>query len=312
MGGQQPLRFQWEQALRADRHPDKTATLVAVLTTLASYGDLDGTSIRVSQATLAEDVGLSKDRVGLHLRAGVSLGYLVVVKRGHRLGDGTPVASTYRLGLPSTRHTQRVETAPKAPSTRHTQRVEAVSTRRFEDLNTSFSGSQHVAHDGLPEEHHKSTTTTHVAERPNDDDEERRLADVVVVHLPRDLRDQMIRSAVANQVRRLIALGGWTEEGLSRAVLDRDWTGARPGAVIAWLSKLDPPRVEPKRSDDPRGRCTDHEVEYNSRGECRACESERKGVAPPAIQIPALLRVTSTRTTGPASTRERAPTAAAG
>jgi len=137
----QPLRFKWEQALRRDDAVG--GGLLLVLTILATFGNLDGSNIRVGQATLAKAVSLSERQVHRHLATAVSLGYLVVERSGHHVGDGTAVPSSYHLDLPSTGHACPVETPG-----------ESISTGHSEHLNRTFEASQPDTHVRLPELHH--------------------------------------------------------------------------------------------------------------------------------------------------------------
>jgi hypothetical protein len=58
--GEQPLRFQWEQALRSARALTTAERCVALM--MATWGNLDGTSITVSAETVARASGLKTDR----------------------------------------------------------------------------------------------------------------------------------------------------------------------------------------------------------------------------------------------------------
>lgn len=93
-------RFTWErQLLKAD---DVSGTLLLVLLVLASHMDRESGRARPSQATIAAAAGLSDRAVRGHLATAVESGWLLVESRGHRRGDGTTVASTYRATTPET------------------------------------------------------------------------------------------------------------------------------------------------------------------------------------------------------------------
>jgi hypothetical protein len=94
---QQPLRHLWTQCIRVDPH--MTGSTLLVLLVAASYGNLDGSAIRVGVGRLADDTGMSDRTVRYAMAAGVKAGYLHLDRRGRRQGhEGKP--SEYRLSLP--------------------------------------------------------------------------------------------------------------------------------------------------------------------------------------------------------------------
>lgn len=86
------------------------------------------------------------------------------------------------------------------------------------------------------------------AEQPSSD-----LLMVVVGALPDDLGQQLDRRTLRGVCHEL-AGRGWTPDALTAAAGARSWSGAGPGAVVAWLRGLDQPT--PARRPQPRGaRC---------------------------------------------------------
>lgn len=92
-------RFTWERGLRSD--PGATGARLAVLLTLGTYMDADGTNARPTQKALAEACGLKERAVRSHLSWAVDNGWLEVVQRGHHIvNSGRSVASLYRATAP--------------------------------------------------------------------------------------------------------------------------------------------------------------------------------------------------------------------
>ncbi len=204
----QPFRFEWEQALRRD--PDLSAEVTALLLMMATHADPDGSGIRISQQTLANEVRRSPRSVRRHLTTAVDLGWLVVEQRGHRLNDSQTVASTYRLKRPSA-DVQVVTGGLKDPDP-------SGQIRRPKWPNTATQVATGVH---LPEEHQKNTTTTGRvgAQAPA------REAELVVVEPDAVTTFQAVPSAPAQE--------GWT-----KAVVELD------DVLASWLND-DPP--EPAR-----------------------------------------------------------------
>jgi hypothetical protein len=92
------LRDRWERFLRDD--PKITKSAQHVLLAMATYGNRDGSNVRVSVPTLAEVTGWSAPTVERAKALGRRRGYLFREERGHHLGNGSAVASVYRLTLP--------------------------------------------------------------------------------------------------------------------------------------------------------------------------------------------------------------------
>ncbi len=69
---------------------------------------------------------------------------------------------------------------------------------------------------------------------------------------PYRLRLQLSTSTLRARAEAL-ANAGWTEQALAAAVTNREWEGARGGAVITWLTDLaNEPRSRPAAREDPR------------------------------------------------------------
>lgn len=132
-------RYDWERALRSS---DVTGSALLVLLVLATHMDADGTNGRPSQATLAEQTGLSKRSVRQYLADAVEAGWLVQVSRGHRRGDGTTAASCYSTSQPATdRHLSVVSTGDTPPLDDYLNRQDEASQPAGSDTSTG---------DGLP------------------------------------------------------------------------------------------------------------------------------------------------------------------
>jgi hypothetical protein len=132
------LRDTWERCLRAD--PRITGSTLCVLLLVATYGNRDGTRARPGVPQLVEDTGWSDSTVTRAFKIGRETGYLREVVRGHRLGDGTVVASEYALNLP-------FPVAKPVPQQLTGDVLSDASTRQMIALNTSNEPSQHVMGD---------------------------------------------------------------------------------------------------------------------------------------------------------------------
>jgi len=108
----QPVdRFTWERGLRND--PGARGVRLAVLLTLGTYMDADGTNARPTQKALAEACGLRERAVRSHLTWAVDNGWLEVVQRGHHIvNTGRSVASLYRASTPQPAPTDRLYDPP--------------------------------------------------------------------------------------------------------------------------------------------------------------------------------------------------------
>lgn len=164
---QQPLRFSWEQAIR--KAPDVTGNLLLTLLTVATYADLDGASIRVSEPTLAAATGLGVSTVRRHLTEARKRGLLRQVSRGHRVGSGEARASEHVLALPSQPLARERMCGPSTAqpraveptSTAHQRAEEAVSTAQSEHLNRPVDLSQPLTGERLPTQTTKTTLSAH-------------------------------------------------------------------------------------------------------------------------------------------------------
>lgn len=88
---------------------------------------------------------------------------------------------------------------------------------------------------------------TPAAESPSSD-----VADLVVVVVGEAQKGRCPKPerAVIADACRPLPDRGWTPEQLRAAIRARDWTGARPGAVIAWLRRLEAPQDAPGRPQE--------------------------------------------------------------
>ncbi len=150
---EQPLRFRWEQHVRADA--DVTGSLLLVLLVTATYADADGGRVRVSEQGLSTATGLSSRSVRRHLDDARSRGLLRRVRRGHRLGSGEAVVSEHELALPAQPDTGDRKTHP---STGQPRPVDDASTGHREDLNRTPVAPQPDTGDRLPRRDHSETT----------------------------------------------------------------------------------------------------------------------------------------------------------
>lgn len=96
--------FEWQRAVRDD--PTITGTRMLVLLTVGVH--LDGSGyLGIDQ--VAASTGLGERTVRRHLAWARHTGWLYRSRRGHRLGSGQPIASEYRLTIPSTGQSRPVE-----------------------------------------------------------------------------------------------------------------------------------------------------------------------------------------------------------
>jgi biotin operon repressor len=115
----------WMRAIRDHRpKPGPRSARYPVLWGLALRMRKDGSGF-VSMQTLAEDVEWGESTVRRHIKWARDTGYLLRTRRGHRLGDGTAIASEYRLTQPLTG-----------------EQLTEVSTAQMGILNRSDDGSQ--------------------------------------------------------------------------------------------------------------------------------------------------------------------------
>jgi hypothetical protein len=99
--GGPPLRFEWERVVRScvDLH----VTVKAVAYTMATYGDLDGTSIRPGNDALVADTCTSDKTVRRAITELRGLGLIDRVVHGSARGRAG-VADEYRLAIPVDLH----------------------------------------------------------------------------------------------------------------------------------------------------------------------------------------------------------------
>jgi hypothetical protein len=118
----------WWRAIRDDPGITGDALLVALL--ISTTARSDGTRAVMSNQALVDDTGLSLATVKRRVREVREAGWLVLVERGRRLGNGSTTANAYALTHPvdnpvSTGHPGDLF---KQGSTAHTRQVQAGST----------------------------------------------------------------------------------------------------------------------------------------------------------------------------------------
>lgn len=126
-------RFDWERHVR-DR-PDVTGPRLLTLLTLATFTNGKGIAYPGID-TIATATGLGYSSVRKHLRWAVDAGLLDQVVRGHRLGNGTTIASRYRL----------------IPQPLTGERLTETSTAHDSDLNRSLETPQPLTSEHLTEQ----------------------------------------------------------------------------------------------------------------------------------------------------------------
>jgi hypothetical protein len=147
-------RFEWERRVRESDLPgvDKLCALV-----LGTYMNGDGSGARPTLVTLAKNMGTSDRTARRRVDALIGSGYLERVRRGHRLGNGTGVASEYRAAAPAQPDTpDRLSDA----STGHPCPVEDISTGQPVHLNRTTAAPQPVTGVHLPDPLDQTTSTT--------------------------------------------------------------------------------------------------------------------------------------------------------
>ena len=87
----------WEKQIRSD--PEVIKDLLGAAFLINTEARRDGTRAVMSHPQLAEYLGVSVSTAQRHIRRLRELGYLDLVERGHRRGDGTVTANVYKLTL---------------------------------------------------------------------------------------------------------------------------------------------------------------------------------------------------------------------
>jgi len=108
-GGESPLRFEWERAVRA--LPIKPMVKLVALT-LATYGDLDGSNVRPGNDALIGDTGASRATVWRALAFLRDVGLIVSVQSANRRRG---IAEQYRLATPPDVLARVLEAMERAP-----------------------------------------------------------------------------------------------------------------------------------------------------------------------------------------------------
>jgi len=124
MAGRQSYRSRWEQLFRQDAHASGvTRGAIGTGLMMQTYANADGTSITVSQGTLARQQGVTTRTIRSDLRNLEGAGWIQTVTRGS--GPGHP--SEHRLAIPaadflptpSINEERRKFASPKAEVSRH-------------------------------------------------------------------------------------------------------------------------------------------------------------------------------------------------
>lgn len=123
----------------------------------------------------------------------------------------------------------------------------------------------------------KVTTTSQNPEATTVSEADGELAMVVVKTLP-DGVSTAVRADVVVQSCRGLTAAGWSSEQLRRAVAAHSWSGAGPGAVIAWLRSLPAP-VSSSPVPDTGERCPNPAHARQPLRGCRGCAADAKAVA---------------------------------
>jgi hypothetical protein len=93
-------RFAWERRIRAPES-ELTTNQVCVLLLLGTYMDADGSRAHPGVPALVAGSRLSDSTVRRVLTFSTGHGWLLLIRRGHRRGDGSTVASEYAATLPT-------------------------------------------------------------------------------------------------------------------------------------------------------------------------------------------------------------------
>jgi Crp-like helix-turn-helix domain len=121
----------WEKQIRSD--PEVIKDLLGAAFLINTEARRDGTRAVMSHPQLAEYLGVSVSTAQRHIRRLRELGYLELVERGHRRGDGTVTANVYRLTLRFTVDAPaeaEAEVEPWAAPSNDSQQVTQVTDRQ--------------------------------------------------------------------------------------------------------------------------------------------------------------------------------------
>ena len=162
---------QWEKQIRGD--PEVLKDLLGVALLINTEARRDGTRAVMSHPQLAQYLGISVSTAQRHIRRLRELGYLDLVERGHRRGDGTVTANVYRLTLRFTADAEaEVEpwTSPIDDSLQVTQMTDRdpISTGHPDDLLSEVSTCQNSVSTGQIEVStgQNDVSTGHPGDRP--------------------------------------------------------------------------------------------------------------------------------------------------
>lgn len=229
-------RFEWERALLASNLP---STRRHVLLTLGVYMNADGSGARPGIARLVDGTGLRDRAIRGHLSAAVDAGWLELVSRGHRRGDGRARASEYRATTP-------ISTGTGMPVDGCGQRsASAASTGMAVPLEND---SQAAAIDSLPARDATSTGTpvppTKQLHQPSpsptadelDFELEVRRRTLAWEKGTGEVAGRGVRSAIREEVRRDGELDRRIENG---PVVDSEWTTCDECHGSTWHAEVD-------------------------------------------------------------------------
>lgn len=92
-------RFDWERAILAE--PSITGLHLCAVLALGTFMRADGSHARPGFPLLSRMTGVGESTLRRYLATSTARGWLVLVRRGHRLGDGTVVANEYAASVPA-------------------------------------------------------------------------------------------------------------------------------------------------------------------------------------------------------------------
>jgi hypothetical protein len=135
--GDMTYREKWWKQIIAD--PEVVGSVLASALAISTEARRDGTQALMSNQRLAEILRKDERMVSRYTRQLRDLGYLKLVERGHRRGDGTLAANVYELFLPDTQMSSRDESQ---------QDTQMSSRDSVEQQHTEFSTGQNGASTG--------------------------------------------------------------------------------------------------------------------------------------------------------------------
>jgi hypothetical protein len=247
--------IEWMRAVRDhEPKPGPQSMRYAVLWGLALRLGGDGTGF-CSVRQLCEDVEVSERTARGHLAWARKSELLEQTRRGHRLGNGSVVASEWKLtrAQPATRDLLR--------STGNPSPVDESSTGKPGTLNRQATNPPRGP---LQEDALQSRPAA--------------LADAVLAVLPDRLAGMVTRSTLEQACAELST--AWTPEAVGRAAQAATWPAdARGGIVVGWIRSLgEPPRTKPASRPKAKRQCPDCGDPIAVDGSC-GCDKQKVGAA---------------------------------